>query len=509
MFDNRDRRRLRRGTRAFAREVVVGEACVFVNHGFQWDGSNNVWLTRARATYVMQAGPRFDLKPRNLWTRLFGLGTRQAPLNPYFDAFFVVRTPAPAGTWEALTVRARTLLVGSFDDARLVSDGKTVTLWREGDFGREADAEAAAELVSEIVSWRTTALDPLRRLPGALYTPAAGRWDGREAPHVNLLASVPVQLRPMDLHGWPVMAARAPCGRATAPFCIELDKPLGATIASPANPLDAPDRMAASSVPTAAPLGLDDAALPADAVSPRSPRPAAAPTGPNRDASGSSPPGAARHRAPEGRGPGSTAASSDRRGFAGAGASSDRRGFAGAGASSDRRGFAGAGASSDRRGFAGAGAAKDAPRYAPDLAGSAAPGPSSRPRDATSSDRPAASLTSDAPSAAGPPTALPSAGDSSTTSQTSSDPGGRGSRPASASLSRSRTATSPRRPAGTPPLPIWLVEAARCLGAARLACDGHWVTLYWGRLESDRDRLLTGARLVGAFASENIGGLYR
>ena len=60
----RDRRRLRRGTRAFAREVHVGEASVFVDHGFQWDGSNNVWLTRARARFVLGAGPAFDLRPR-------------------------------------------------------------------------------------------------------------------------------------------------------------------------------------------------------------------------------------------------------------------------------------------------------------------------------------------------------------------------------------------------------------------------------------------------------------
>ncbi|HLU68002.1 MAG TPA: hypothetical protein VKZ63_17080, partial [Kofleriaceae bacterium] len=55
----RDRRRLRRGTRAFAREVALGEASVFVDHGFQWDGVRNVWLTRARACFIIESGPAF------------------------------------------------------------------------------------------------------------------------------------------------------------------------------------------------------------------------------------------------------------------------------------------------------------------------------------------------------------------------------------------------------------------------------------------------------------------
>ena len=49
---------------------------------------------------------------------------------------------------------------------RLVSDGRFVTLWREADFGREADAETATELVAEVVAHRVDVLGHLRRLPG-------------------------------------------------------------------------------------------------------------------------------------------------------------------------------------------------------------------------------------------------------------------------------------------------------------------------------------------------------
>jgi hypothetical protein len=216
----RDRRRLRRGTRAFARAVEIGEACVFVDHGFQWDGSSNVWLTRARASFVLEAGPEFDIRPRSLFNRMLGVGWRRAPLDPYFDEFFAVRTSSPDEAWEALTNRSRTLLVGSFDDARLISDGHHVTLWREADFGREADAEAAAELVAEVVSYQSSILDHLRRLPGATYSPAAGAWNERRAPHVSLAGPVPIRIGPTAYGQRPVIAVSAACGRATTPFTV-------------------------------------------------------------------------------------------------------------------------------------------------------------------------------------------------------------------------------------------------------------------------------------------------
>ena len=220
MFDYlaRDRRRLRRGTRAFAREVIVGDACVFVDHGFQWDGARNVWLTRARASFIVGSGPAFELRPRSVWNRVFGLGWRHAAIDPYFDEFFAVRTLSPGLTWEALTTRARTLLVGSFEDGCLVSDGRHVTLWREGDFGRQADAEAAVELVAEVVSCGVEIMEPLRRLPATRYVPAAGPWSARRPPYVELAGSPPVEVGPLAVGSRPVIAVRAPCGRATEPF---------------------------------------------------------------------------------------------------------------------------------------------------------------------------------------------------------------------------------------------------------------------------------------------------
>jgi len=60
-----------------------------------------------------------------------------------------------------------------------------------------------------------------------------------------------------------------------------------------------------------------------------------------------------------------------------------------------------------------------------------------------------------------------------------------------------------------PALVAGVLDAARELGADTLRCDGHRVTLFWGGLETSRERLLSAASLVGSFASGQLGGLYR
>jgi hypothetical protein len=220
-----ERRRLRRGIRAFVREVEVDDVRVFVDHGFQWDGSANVWLTRARASFVVGAGPAFDVRPRGTIARAVGYLGGVSCGDPCFDYFFAARTPEPDHTWAALTTRSRSLLAGELDDARLESDGRMVTMWREGDFGREADAAIAIEIVQEIAGYRRDALDALRRLPGAVHRPAHGAWDQRVPPTVELALPRLVRIGPIGHRGRPVTAIRSACGRATAPFVVDLDQP--------------------------------------------------------------------------------------------------------------------------------------------------------------------------------------------------------------------------------------------------------------------------------------------
>jgi hypothetical protein len=219
----RERERLRHGTRAYTREVDDGMARIFVDHGFQWDGAQNIWLTRARASFVLPIGPRFDIRPRGLISRMVGIQGGASSGDPCFDDFFVVKTDDEEPTWNALTNRVRNLLVQTFEDARLLSDGHMVSLWRAGDLGRESDASAALELVSEIVHYRCHELNRLRELPGASFAPAAGAWNQRSAPCVYLNVPTPVRIALEADEGVLVTTVKAGCGRSVAPFWWQVD----------------------------------------------------------------------------------------------------------------------------------------------------------------------------------------------------------------------------------------------------------------------------------------------
>ncbi len=218
------RKRLRHGTRAVSRQVDIGMGRIFVDHGFQWDGVDNVWMTRARASYVISAGPAFDIRPRGLLSRMVGIQVGIPSGDRCFDDFFVVRSDSPTATWAALNNRVRSLLVGSFEDARLVSDGKFVTLWREAPFGREADSEAAAELVSEIVHFQSNILGPLKQISGCTYSEPRGQWDRRTAPKLLIHTPTPVTISPAYKKGIAVMTARAQRGPGVKPFWLEIDE---------------------------------------------------------------------------------------------------------------------------------------------------------------------------------------------------------------------------------------------------------------------------------------------
>jgi len=225
VFDyiGRDRRRLRRGKRPFSHVVDHGDVHTLVDHGFQWDGTENVWLTRARASYVVASGPVFELRPRALLARVTGILCGTSSGDPCFDNFFHVRTAAPEATWAALTTRARSLLASHFEDAHVVSDGKTVCLWREGTFGFESDAAVAAEVVAEIANYGSACMSNLRALPGAIPYPARGPWNRRHVPGVTLMTPTPVHLEPRRGHRNACMSAWSGCGQGVPPFAVSID----------------------------------------------------------------------------------------------------------------------------------------------------------------------------------------------------------------------------------------------------------------------------------------------
>ncbi len=226
------RRRMRRGTRAFRREIDIDDARIFVDHGFQWDGAKNVWLTRARAAFVLGSGPSFRLRPRGFIERAIGWQRGRPSGDECIDVFFVALTSDPESTWAALTARSRWLMASAFDDSQLVSDGQMVTLLREADFGREADAAAAVELVAEVTAFRAEQFKQLSSLPGAIYYRARGGWQSRQPPSILLHLPSPVVLEPISSERGATLSATANCRGNSPRVVIDLGGNLSASIES-------------------------------------------------------------------------------------------------------------------------------------------------------------------------------------------------------------------------------------------------------------------------------------
>ena len=219
----KERRLLRDRVRAYSREIDIGHARVFVDHGFQWDGHKNVWLTRARASYAIGGGPVFDIRERSTFSQLVGFSSGVSSGDPCFDSFFTVRTQDRANTFDALTTHVRWLLASTFSDAHLKSDGSMITLMRHADFGLQRDAEIAAEVVSEIAHFGTKALKAMRGLPSANVSASEGPWHQRSTPHVVTHLDIPVTLESGCGARGPVTRAFAACGQDMIPFSATLD----------------------------------------------------------------------------------------------------------------------------------------------------------------------------------------------------------------------------------------------------------------------------------------------
>jgi hypothetical protein len=219
-----ERRRRRMGRRAVSRELEIGRAKVLVDHGFQWDGVENVWLTRARTCFVMEAGPVFDIRPRSGLARVTSIFGGTSSGDHFFDHFFSVRGADPARIRSLLSTRVRFLLASSLADARLVSDGRRISLWREGRIGRGSDAAIASEIVSEIAHHQVEHLDTLSALPGADPYEAAGSWERVTAPGVVINGPTPVYVAPSPGARGPCTSVWADCGREVGRFLLRIDE---------------------------------------------------------------------------------------------------------------------------------------------------------------------------------------------------------------------------------------------------------------------------------------------
>ncbi|MCZ7685033.1 MAG: hypothetical protein M5U28_42185 [Sandaracinaceae bacterium] len=149
------------------------------------------------------------------------LGARDVVLgdDPAFDERFVVKCDDEGATRAAWTHRARRLLF-AVDDARVESDGSTVSVVVGGHREDASTLEALLDLAGELASYGARELAAAAELPGARWIGPAGPWDRPRAPRVELeSARGPIAVRCLPAAG----ATRAPADareRARAPHLL-------------------------------------------------------------------------------------------------------------------------------------------------------------------------------------------------------------------------------------------------------------------------------------------------
>jgi hypothetical protein len=209
-------------------EVLVGEVLVRVvlTPGVHGAG----FATQFIARYLAPVGPAFVVARHGDPALLVrgGAVVLWPDDGALFSKRYVVVSPQPEATREALTPAARRLLLDRMGPCTLGSDGAFVELYVDAGVNELPALEAGVELVAEVARQPERVLALLRGvdggLAGALYRPAEGPWEHRRPPCADLeLRGIVVRLELVAASSVLVVAARAPRGRrgATGPLRFE------------------------------------------------------------------------------------------------------------------------------------------------------------------------------------------------------------------------------------------------------------------------------------------------
>lgn len=186
--------------RSEALEVDMDRARVYLDLVVVGGGSSRSIHTRCRAQYALLLGPVFRIEPEGVLANLGkALGAQDVELGvePAFDQRFVVKCDHPEAVRQVWSQRARSIMLRSFPDATVRSDGRDVELVVKEDIDLLSRIEEALDLVAEIAGADIFGVEALRALPGAIYHPASGPWNDRSVPYVVIDEPVPVTITPI------------------------------------------------------------------------------------------------------------------------------------------------------------------------------------------------------------------------------------------------------------------------------------------------------------------------
>lgn len=208
-----------------AMEVIVEQAVVLLDTYVVRGGRSSSAYTRARACFGAGAGPRFRVQREGMLGGLGKLlGAQDVVLgdDPAFDERFVVRCDDEGATRAAWTHRARRLLF-AVEDARVESDGSTVSVVVGGHREDASTLEALLDLAGELASYGARELAAAAELPGARWIGPAGPWDQPRAPRVELeSARGPIAVRCLPAAGRPALQLTLASARGLPTFSVDL-----------------------------------------------------------------------------------------------------------------------------------------------------------------------------------------------------------------------------------------------------------------------------------------------
>lgn len=168
-------------------EARVAQATVKLDLHSDALGSSKSVYTRARARFVLGAGPRFRATAAGVLADVGrSLGFQDVPLgDEAFDHMFVVTGEDPSGIKAAFSLRTQATLARSLPVATVSSDGHEVTLHTLG--ARTLGLDEMLDVVGALASVGADGLDALAAaLPDATLTPAAGTWEAPTPPLLTI-----------------------------------------------------------------------------------------------------------------------------------------------------------------------------------------------------------------------------------------------------------------------------------------------------------------------------------
>lgn len=202
-------------------DVRVAHAEVRLDVVRESNGNTTIDVTRARARFVIGAGPAFEVTQAGLLSGVArNLGVQDLDLgNASFRYHFTVKGDDLDGTKAAWTGPIQRTLAERFPSATVWSDGTLVRLTLAGALEDPARLNGVLDVVSALASVGVAELQAFAELPEATLIPASGPWDNPSAPQLRLTtAHGEATATLMWVKGGPHLWLTLPTSRDLPPF---------------------------------------------------------------------------------------------------------------------------------------------------------------------------------------------------------------------------------------------------------------------------------------------------